>query len=36
VRRPLYDTSVSQWRHYEEQLAPLRAALSAAGVPPDG
>jgi tetratricopeptide (TPR) repeat protein len=32
VRRPLYDSSVSQWRHYEQQLAPLRALLDAAGV----
>jgi tetratricopeptide (TPR) repeat protein len=35
VRRPLYDTAVSQWRHYEKQLAPLSAALSAAGVRAD-
>jgi hypothetical protein len=32
VRRRIYDTSVSQWRHYEKQLAPLRAHLTAAGV----
>jgi tetratricopeptide (TPR) repeat protein len=32
VRRPIYDTSVSQWRHYERELAPLRALLDAAGV----
>lgn len=32
VRRPIYDSSVSQWRHYEPQLAPLRALLDAAGV----
>jgi hypothetical protein len=32
VRRPLYRTSVSQWRHYERELAPLRDALSAAGI----
>jgi len=32
VRRPLYDSSVSQWRHYERQLAPLRALLDAAGL----
>jgi tetratricopeptide (TPR) repeat protein len=32
VRRPLYSSSVSQWRHYERQLAPLRALLDAAGV----
>lgn len=32
VRQRLYDTSVSQWRHYEKQLAPLRAHLTAIGV----
>src|SRR6185312_9509455 len=32
VRRRMYDTSVSQWRNYEVQLAPLRAHLSAAGI----
>jgi tetratricopeptide (TPR) repeat protein len=32
VRRRIYDTSVSQWRNYEKQLAPLRAHLVAAGV----
>jgi hypothetical protein len=32
VRRPIYDSSVSQWRHYERQLAPLRALLDAGGV----
>ncbi len=32
VRRPLYRTSVSQWRHYAQQLAPLRDALMAAGI----
>ena len=32
VRRRIYDTSVSQWRNYEQQLAPLRARLTAAGV----
>jgi len=34
VRRPIYDTAVSQWRHYERELAPLREALAAAGVAP--
>jgi hypothetical protein len=34
VRRPLYDTSVSQWRHYEAQLAGLKTALEAQGVDP--
>jgi len=32
VRRPIYEASVSQWRHYERELAPLRALLDAAGV----
>jgi len=32
VRRPLYDSSVAQWRHYEAQLAPLEEALRGAGV----
>jgi len=32
VRRPLYDTSVSQWRHYRSQLAGLSAQLTAAGI----
>ncbi len=32
VRQPLYNTSVSQWRNYERQLAPLRDQLRAAGV----
>ena len=32
VRRRIYDTSVSQWRNYERQLAPLRAHLTASGV----
>jgi tetratricopeptide (TPR) repeat protein len=27
VRRPLYDTSVAQWRHYPTELAPLAEAL---------
>lgn len=34
VRRPIYDTAVGQWRHYERELAPLREALVAAGVAP--
>jgi hypothetical protein len=33
VRRPIYASSVAQWRHYEAQLAGLSAQLAAAGVP---
>ncbi len=33
VRRPIYDTAIGQWRHYERELAPLREALIEAGVP---
>jgi tetratricopeptide (TPR) repeat protein len=29
VRRPLYDSSVSQWRHYEDRLSELRDTLTA-------
>jgi hypothetical protein len=32
VRRPLYQSSVSQWRHYQAQLAQLRALLIDAGM----
>ena len=32
VRRPLYNTSVSQWRHYTTQLAPLQKQLQEAGI----
>jgi tetratricopeptide (TPR) repeat protein len=32
VRRPIYDTAVGLWRHYERELAPLREALAAAGI----
>ena len=32
IRRPIYDSSVSQWRHYEKQLAQLRIQLEAAGL----
>jgi hypothetical protein len=32
VREPLYDSSVSQWRHYAAQLTPLRDQLLAAGI----
>jgi tetratricopeptide (TPR) repeat protein len=32
VRRPLYESSVSQWRHYARQLEGLRRELIAAGI----
>jgi tetratricopeptide (TPR) repeat protein len=32
VRRPLYDSSVTQWRHYEAQLVDLSSQLRAAGI----
>jgi hypothetical protein len=32
VRRPVYDSSVAQWRHYAAQLAPLNGLLQAAGI----
>jgi len=32
VRRPMYDSSIAQWRHYERQLEPLRRALLAEGI----
>jgi hypothetical protein len=32
VRRPIYDSSVAQWRHYAAQLAPLSDVLKAAGI----
>jgi tetratricopeptide (TPR) repeat protein len=32
VRRPIYDSSVSQWRHYTEQLSSLSRALESAGI----
>ncbi len=35
VRRPLYDTSVSQWRHYAAELAELTGLLNAAGISTD-
>src|SRR5208282_5819441 len=31
VRRPIYNSSVSQWRHYEQQLSELRSELTSAG-----
>jgi Sulfotransferase family len=32
VRRPIYDSSLTQWCHYETQLEGLRAQLLAAGI----
>jgi tetratricopeptide (TPR) repeat protein len=32
VRRPLYDSSVSQWRHYEARLGELKDTLAAEGI----
>jgi tetratricopeptide (TPR) repeat protein len=32
VRRPLYDSSVAQWRHYAAQLDGLQRQLAAAGI----
>ena len=32
VRRPVYDSSVAQWRHYKAGLAPLSGLLEAAGI----
>jgi tetratricopeptide (TPR) repeat protein len=32
IRQPIYRSSVSQWRHYERELAPLRDLLVAAGI----
>jgi tetratricopeptide (TPR) repeat protein len=32
VRRPLYESSLQEWRHYETQLAPVKARLHAAGI----
>jgi tetratricopeptide (TPR) repeat protein len=33
IRRPIYRSSVSQWRNYQAELEPLRRALTAAGIP---
>jgi tetratricopeptide (TPR) repeat protein len=35
VRRPLYASSVDQWRHYAHHLEPLRALLSTSGIDPE-
>lgn len=32
VRRRMYDSAISQWRHYAAQLEPLRRQLAAAGI----
>jgi tetratricopeptide (TPR) repeat protein len=32
IRRPVYASSLTQWQHYEPQLAGLKARLSAAGI----
>ncbi|HTE43200.1 MAG TPA: sulfotransferase [Steroidobacteraceae bacterium] len=32
VRQPIYKTSMARWRHYEQELAPLRALLEEAGI----
>lgn len=32
VRQPVYDSSLQRWRHYAEQLAPLRAKFELAGI----
>ena len=32
VRRPMYDSSVAQWRHYATELAPLSYALKSASI----
>jgi len=32
VRQPVYSSSVQKWRHYEEQLAPLKLRLTDAGL----
>lgn len=32
IRQPIYDSSVSQWRHYATQLAVLHDQLTAAGI----
>lgn len=32
VRQPIYTSSVEKWRHYESELAPLKAILEDAGI----
>jgi hypothetical protein len=33
VRQPAHTKSIDRWRRYEQQLAPMREALAAEGVP---
>lgn len=33
VRRPVYGTSIGQWRRFEKELEPLRRTLAAHGIP---
>jgi tetratricopeptide (TPR) repeat protein len=35
VRQPLYDSSLNQWKHYANELEPLRAKLERAGIATD-
>lgn len=35
VRQPLYDSSVGRWKHYAQQLEPLRLALGDLAPPPE-
>jgi hypothetical protein len=35
VRQPLYESSLSLWRHYAQDLEPLRQRLLAGGIAPD-
>jgi Tfp pilus assembly protein PilF len=32
VRQPVYSSSIQKWRHYEQQLSPLRVRLAQAGL----
>jgi tetratricopeptide (TPR) repeat protein len=32
VRQPLYDSAVERWRHYEQELTPLKRRLEAGGI----
>jgi tetratricopeptide (TPR) repeat protein len=35
VRQPLYESSLHRWKHYDAELAPVRARLEAAGIAVD-